>query len=48
MSTEPRENGLGEEGERNNGGQDDEENDVTGNQMCDGPESLRNVGKSDR
>ena len=48
MGAQPRDYGLWEEGERNNGGQDDEEYDVSGDEMRDWPEGLRDVGKSDR
>ena len=48
MSAEPRDYGLRKEGESNSGGEDDEEYDVSGNEMRDWPEGLRDVGNRDR
>ena len=48
LSAEPRDNGLRKEGESNSGREDDEECDVSGDEMRDWPEVLRDVHNRDR
>ena len=48
LGTQPRDNGLREEGESDNGREDDEKYDMSCNEMRDRSQRLRDVGKSDR
>ena len=48
LSTEPGDNCLWKEGERNSGRQNDEKNDVARDKLRHGSEGLCDVGKGDR